>query len=73
LCAVEKEVNMKIELSEKAPWDSGYSIFRRRIDEQLQLGGMDSSFLDDDTLLPYYRAGESEIYVLGALGCPVGM
>jgi hypothetical protein len=69
----EKEVNMKIELSEKAPWDSGYSIFRRRIDEQLQLGGMDSSFLDDDVLLPYYRAGESEIYVLGALGCPVGM
>jgi hypothetical protein len=69
----EKEVNMKFELSEKSPWDSGYSIFRRRIDEQLQLGGMDSSFVDDDVLLPYYRAGESEIYVLGALGCPVGM
>ena len=64
---------MKIELPEKSPWDSGYSIFRRRIDEQLQLGGMDSSFVDDDVLLPYYRAGESEIYVLGALGGPVGM
>ena len=71
--SLKKEVSMKIEHPEKSPWDSGFSIFRRRIDEQLQLGGMDSSFVDDDMLLPYYRAGESEIYVLGALGCPVGI
>lgn len=62
-----------VELPEKSPWDSGFSIFRRRINEQLQLGGVDSSFVDDDMLLPFYRAGESEIYVLDALGCPVGV
>ena len=54
-------------------WNSGYFSFKRRIGEQLQLNGLDDLTIDDEMLLPYYRAGESEIYVLGALGCPVGM
>ncbi|WP_290743226.1 hypothetical protein [Fibrobacter sp. UBA4309] len=53
--------------------DSGFSTFSRRINEQLQLGGFDDGFVDDETLLPLYRMGESETYVLSALGCPVGM
>ena len=61
------------ELPEKGPWDSGFSMFKRRIGEQLQLGGIDGSFVDDDMLLPFYRMGESETYVLSALGCPVGV
>ena len=84
VCLFKKEVSMNrkscnknnaypVEFPEKSPWDSGFSIFRRRINEQLQLGGVDSSFVDDEMLLPFYRAGESEIYVLGALGCPVGV
>lgn len=54
-------------------WNSGFSSFKRRIDEQLQLNGLDGSVVDDETLLPFYRMGESETYVLSALGCTVGM
>ena len=68
---LELEVNM---YSENNLWNnSGFSSFKRRIDEQLQLNGFDDSFVDDETLLPYYRMGESETYVLSALGCAVGM
>jgi hypothetical protein len=85
LCAfLEKEVNMSykhemknadyaVELGERNLWNSGFSSFKRRIDEQLQLNGFDGSMVDDETLLPYYRMGESETYVLSALGCVVGM
>jgi len=85
LCAfLEKEVNMSykhemknadyaVELGERNLWNSGFSSFKRRIDEQLQLNGFDGSMVDDETLLPYYRMGESETYVLSALGCAVGM
>ncbi len=62
-----------VECSEHNLWNSGYSSFKRRIDEQLQLNGFDDSTVDDETLLPYYRMGESETYVLSALGCVVGM
>jgi hypothetical protein len=54
-------------------WNTGFSTFKRRIDEQLQLNGYDDSLVDDETLLPFYRAGESETYVLSALGCTVGV
>ena len=54
-------------------WNTGFSTFKRRIDEQLQLNGFDDSLVDDETLLPFYRAGESETYVLSALGCSVGV
>jgi hypothetical protein len=85
LCAfLEKEVNMSykhemknadyaVELGERNLWNSGFSSFKRRIDEQLQLNGFDGSMVDGETLLPYYRMGESEAYVLSALGCAVGM
>lgn len=53
--------------------NTGFSTFKRRIDEQLQLNGFDDSLVDDETLLPFYRAGESETYVLSALGCAVGV
>lgn len=58
--------------AEPSLWNTGFSAFKRRIGEQLQLGGFDDS-VDDETLLPFYRMGESETYVLSALGCPVGM
>lgn len=51
-------------------WDSGFTIFKRRIGEQLQLGGFDG-YIDDDDLLPFYRSGENETFVLSALGCSV--
>ena len=54
-------------------WNSGFVSFKRRIDEQLQLNGFDDSIVDDETLLPFYRMGESETYVLSALGCTVGV
>jgi len=57
--------------SENNLWNTGYSMFKRRIDEQLQLNGFDDSLVDDEILLPYYRQGESENYVLSALGCTV--
>jgi len=58
---------------EPSLWNTGFSAFKRRIGEQLQLCGFSDGVVDDDTLLPFYRMGESETYVLGALGCPVGM
>ena len=54
-------------------WDSGFSAFKRRIGEQLQLGGLADDVVDDAELLSFYRMGESETYVLSALGCAVGM
>ena len=60
-------------LPEKNLWDSGFSVFKRRIGEQLQLSGIDGTIADDETLLPFYRMGESETFVLSALGCAVGM
>ena len=53
--------------------DSGFSTFSRRINEQLQLCGLEDLPVDDETLLPFYRMGESENFVLSSLGCPVGM
>lgn len=72
LCAfLEKE---EIMYSENNLWNnSGFKSFKRRIDEQLQLNGIDDSLVDDETLLPFYRMGESETYVLSALGCSVGV
>lgn len=61
-----------VDVPEKSPWDSGFSIFKRRIGEQLELSGFAGS-VDDDDLLPFYRMGESETFVLSALGCSVGM
>jgi len=68
-----RNVSRAYVLPERSPWDSGFSAFKRRIGEQLQLGGVDGSFVDDDMLLPFYRMGESETFVLSALGCPVGV
>ena len=61
------------EFPEEVPWSNGFSVFKRRIGEQLQLNGLDESCVDDEDLLPFYRMGESETYVLSALGCFVGM
>lgn len=72
VCLFKKEVNMK-KLYEKSPWESGFNVFKRRIDEQLQLNGFGEGAVDDADLLPFYRMGESETYVLSALGCSVGM
>jgi hypothetical protein len=58
-------------LWDPSPWDSGFSIFKRRIDELMQLNGGDGIAIDDDDLIPYYRMGESETFVLSALGCSV--
>ncbi|MCQ2102099.1 MAG: hypothetical protein MJY98_02605 [Fibrobacter sp.] len=52
--------------------NSGFVAFKRRIDEQIQLLDLDVC-VDEDDLLPFYRMGESETFVLGALGCSVGM
>jgi len=60
-----------IDVPEQNQWDSGFSAFKRRIGEQLQLNDMGS--VDDEDLLPFYRMGESEIYVLSALGCSIGI
>ena len=59
------------ELPESSPWASGFSLFKRRIGEQLQLNGFPDGIVDDSDLLPFYRMGESETYVLSALGCSV--
>ena len=48
-------------------------MFKRRIGEQLQLNGFSDGLVDDSELLSFYRMGESETYVLSALGCAVGM
>ena len=63
---VEKNV---VEYPEVNPWTSGFASFKRRIDEQLQMNGFSEGFVDDEDLLPFYRMGESETYVLAALGC----
>ena len=47
-----------VEIPEQSPWDSGFSIFKRRIGELMQLSGNDDSVIDDDDLIPYYRMGE---------------
>lgn len=60
-------------VTEPSLWNSGFSAFKRRIDEQLQMCGFSDNCVDDDDLLPFYRMGESETYVLSALGCSVGM
>lgn len=60
-------------VSEPSLWNTGFSAFKRRIDEQLQMCGFSDNCVDDDDLLPFYRMGESETYVLSALGCSVGM
>ncbi len=64
------KVNKRVvKIPEQSPWDSGFSIFKRRIGELMQLSGNDDSAIDDDDLIPYYRMGESETFVLSALGC----
>lgn len=60
--------NKIVEYPEQRPWDDGFAAFKRRINEQLQLNNADF-VADDDDLRPFYRMGESEIYVLSALGC----
>lgn len=62
-----------VDVPEKMPWMSGFSVFKRRIGEQLQLNGFSDNFVDDEDLLPYYRMGENETFVLSALGCNVGV
>lgn len=69
---MNRKPNMKkvvVEVPEMKLWDSGFSVFKRRIGELLQLNGMDDDALDDDDLMPFYRQGESETFVLSALGC----
>ncbi len=60
--------NNAVEIPEQKPWDDGFAAFKRRINEQLQLNNVDY-LADDDDLRPFYRMGESETYVLSALGC----
>ncbi|MCQ2063244.1 MAG: hypothetical protein MJY99_07900 [Fibrobacter sp.] len=69
----ENNKTVKLDVPEKSPWESGFNVFKRRIGEQLQLNGFSDGVLDDDDLLPFYRKGESETFVLSALGCSVGM
>ena len=66
---VGKVIKQVVEIPEPSPLDSGFSIFKRRIGELMQLSGNDDSVIDDDDLIPYYRMGESETFVLSALGC----
>lgn len=69
---LKEEVNMNrqnIELPEQSPWDSGFTIYKRRIGEQLQLNGFSYDSIDDSDLLNFYRRGESETFVLSAAGC----
>ncbi len=63
-----------VEIPEQNLWDmpsrdSGFSIFKRRIGELMQLNGNDDTAIDDDDLISFYRMGESETFVLSALGC----
>lgn len=67
------DVKKYVEVPAKNNWDSGFAIFKRRIGEQLQLNGFSDGLVDDEELLPFYRMGESETYVLSALGCAVGV
>lgn len=67
---LESEIGKNVvEYPEVNPWTSGFASFKRRIDEQLQINGYSEGFVDDEDLLPFYRMGESETYVLAALGC----
>ena len=68
-----KSTSRIYEFPERSPWDSGFSVFKRRIEEQLQLSGFSDGLVEDSDLLSYYRMGESETYVLSALGCAVGV
>lgn len=58
-----------VEVPEQKPWASGFDMFKRRIGEQLQMNGFSDGLVDDEDLLPLYRMGESETYVLAMLGC----
>jgi len=63
-----------VEIPEQNLWDmpsrdSGFSIFKRRIGELMQLNGNDDTAIDDDDLISFYRMCESETFVLSALGC----
>lgn len=50
--------------------DSGFSVFRRRIEAAMhELGQSFTIDLEEETLYRYYRNGESETYVLAAFGC----
>lgn len=62
-----------VEIPEQTMWESGFKCFTRRIREQLQMNDIADNMVEDEDLLPYYRMGESETYVLSALGCAVGM
>lgn len=41
-------------------WDSGFNAFKRRIGEQLQLGGLADDVVDDAELLSFYRMGRAK-------------
>lgn len=60
--------NTAVKIPEQRPWDDGFAAFKRRINDQLQLNNVDY-LAEDDDLLSFYRMGESETYVLSALGC----
>lgn len=60
-------------IPEQKTWNSGFNMFKRRINELLQLSGFEGINVEDEELLPFYRMGESENYVLGALGCSAAM
>ena len=49
--------------------DSGFSVFRRRIEAAVQECGGSVDDLEKETLYDYYRSGESETFGLAALGC----
>ena len=71
--SAKKKVNAAavsmVDVPEQRPWATGFEVFKRRIDEQLQMNGFSDGLLDAEDLLPFYRMGESETYVLAALGC----
>lgn len=60
-----------VDVPEQKPWTTGFEMFKRRIDEQLQMNGFSAGLVDAEDLLPFYRMGESETYVLAALGCNI--
>ena len=45
------------------------TVFRRRIEAAVQESGGSVDDLEKETLYDYYRSGESETFVLAALGC----
>ena len=68
MCKAFQLKNAVVDFPEQKPWDDGFAAFKRRISEQLQLNDIDFMPEDED-LRPFYRMGESETYVLSALGC----